>query len=129
MSLTAFTRHKTPVRLRMAKDFPKPKLRLEAELRLSSTAPNRALIAFDYLLRFHLQREHPFAALRPWVAERDHELISDHGEDGILLESDKGLFIERRGPRQDASGDLHCATSRQRIRGGRQPFACADLKS
>jgi hypothetical protein len=36
MSLTALVRHKTPVRERMAVDFPRPKLRLKAELRVLS---------------------------------------------------------------------------------------------
>jgi hypothetical protein len=42
-------------------------------------------IAYDYLLRFHLQRAIPFAVARPWIAERAHEQISAYGDAGILL--------------------------------------------
>jgi hypothetical protein len=65
MSLTALVRQKTPVRERMAVDFPRPRLRLKAELRVPSVAPNRPLMgtAYDYLFRFHLQRAIPFATV------------------------------------------------------------------
>jgi hypothetical protein len=70
LALTALVRFKTPVRERMAADFPRPKLRLRADLRVPSVAPNRPLmgIAYDYLLRFHLQRAFPFATAQlDWV--------------------------------------------------------------
>jgi hypothetical protein len=94
MSLTAFVRHKTPIRARMALDFPRPKLRLNAELRVPSVSPNRALMgtAFDYLFRFHLQRKFPFAVTRTWVAERAHRQLVDYGRDGMKIWTGKGML-------------------------------------
>ena len=71
MSLTSLIRNKTPVRERLADAFPKPKLPLKAELLVPAISDNRALIgaAYDYLLRFHLIRDVPFARSERWVAE------------------------------------------------------------
>lgn len=78
----------------MANDFPKTKQRFSAALRVPPTAQNRALIgvAFDYHLRFHLQRERCFAIARPWVTEQAQELISHYGKDGILFGTGKGYM-------------------------------------
>lgn len=71
MSLTSLIRGATPVRERLAAWFPKPKLPLCAEVRVPSMAKNRSLIgtAYDYLLRFQLERAMPFARSGPWAAE------------------------------------------------------------
>jgi hypothetical protein len=89
MSLTQLIQFKTPVRDRLAADFPKPRLVLSASLKVAPASPNRALIgtAFDYLVRFHLQRTHAFAMSYPWVAERALERISIFGDDGLLFET------------------------------------------
>ena len=94
MSLTALVCHKTPVRERLAVDFPRPKLRLKAELRVPSVAPNRPLLgtAYDYLFRFHLLRAIPFAVARSWVAERAHKQISAYGDAGILVWTGKDVL-------------------------------------
>lgn len=87
MSLTALIRHPTPVRNRMSQDFPRPKLRVAADLRVPRASPSPSLIgtAFDYLLRFYLQRANSHAVARKWVAERAHKAISSYGDAGILL--------------------------------------------
>lgn len=94
MSLTSLVRYKTPVRERMALDFPRPKLSLQAKLQVPSLATNRPMIgtAFDYLLRFHLQRNHNFSVSFPWVAESAHGKISEYGDAGILLVSGHRLL-------------------------------------
>lgn len=87
MSLTSLVRLKSPVRERMAADFPRPKLRLDAELCVPSVAPSPALMgtAFDYLLRFHLLRAMAFATSRRWVAEHALVLIGELAEEGALV--------------------------------------------
>lgn len=72
MSLTSLVRNATPVRERIAAWFPKPRIRLQAELRVPSVAKDRGLIgtAYDYLLRFILEREMPFAQRKTWAAEK-----------------------------------------------------------
>jgi hypothetical protein len=71
MSLTSLVRNATPVRDQIAAWFPKPRIRLQAELRVPSVTKDRGLIgtAFDYLLRFSLERAMPFAQRKPWAAE------------------------------------------------------------
>jgi hypothetical protein len=71
MSLTSLVRNATPVRELIAAWFPKPRTRLDAELRVASVAKARGLIgtAYDYLLRFILEREMPFAQRKRWAAE------------------------------------------------------------
>lgn len=92
MSLTQLIQFKTPVRDRLAADFPKPRLVLSASLRVAPASPNRALIgtAFDYLVRFHLQRTHAIAMSYTWVAERALEKISIFGDNGLLFETPAG---------------------------------------
>ena len=95
MSLTALVRYKTPVRERMAADFPRPKLSLLAELLVPSVAPNPQLMgtAYDYLFRFHLLRATSLATTRSWTAEAAHEKISRYGDTGTLLWTGKGVLL------------------------------------
>jgi hypothetical protein len=71
MSLTSLVREATPVRDQIAAWFPKPRIRLQAELCVPSVAKDRGLIgtAYDYLLRFSLERAMPFAQPKTWAAE------------------------------------------------------------
>jgi hypothetical protein len=72
MSITRLVTKRTPVRERLAADFPKPKLRLKAKLLVPSSRFTPGLVgtAYDYLLRFHLLRAMPFATSEQWVAEK-----------------------------------------------------------
>lgn len=87
MSLTQLVRFATPVRDRMAADFPRPRLPLKAELRVPSVAPNRPLMgtAFDYLLRFHLARAMPFATSRQWAAENALALVRKLPDGALVM--------------------------------------------
>jgi hypothetical protein len=71
----------------MAIDFPRPRVRLLGDLRVPAIAPNKPLIgiAFDYLLRFHLQQRYDFAITAPWIAEKAHRTVSQYGDTGMLL--------------------------------------------
>jgi hypothetical protein len=78
MRLTTLINEK-PVRERMAMDLPRPKeIQLKAELLVPRMTQNPNLMgtAYDYLLRFHLQRDFPFATERAWLPEAAHEEIS-----------------------------------------------------
>jgi len=87
MSITALVTHPSSVRDRMATDFPRPKLRLRAELLVPSVAPNRPLMgtACDYLLRFQLLRVMPFATARRWVAEGALAQVAKLADKGALV--------------------------------------------
>jgi hypothetical protein len=86
MSLTSLIRYKTPVRERMALDFPRPRLKLDAPILVPSAGVNDALIgtAFDYLLRFHVQRQNRHAIAREWIAEGAHARIVEILETGFV---------------------------------------------
>lgn len=71
MSITSLVTKRSPVRDRLAADFPRPRQSLKAEILVPSSgfAPGIVGTAYDYLLRFHLQRAMPFAISEQWVAE------------------------------------------------------------
>jgi hypothetical protein len=85
----------------MAKDFPRPRLKLDAEMCVPSAGENDQLIgtAFDYLLRFHLQRQIPNAIAREWVAESAHAEIAEILETGFLKTSVGLLRLTPEGER------------------------------
>lgn len=79
MSLTSLLANKD-VRKKFAEEFPMPKLSLQGDiLAPSRTKHHKAVgIAFDYLMRFYLQRLNPKAIIRPWVAEQALEEVKDN---------------------------------------------------
>lgn len=72
MSITGLVTKRTPIRDRLAADFPKPKQRLTAQLLVPSSGYSPGIVgtAYDYLLRFHLLRAMPFATGEQWVADK-----------------------------------------------------------
>lgn len=62
---------RSDVRTRLRQEFPKPKLSKASELLAPPQSRRYGLIgtAFDYLLRFHIQRLNPKAVHRLWIAE------------------------------------------------------------
>src|SRR5262249_16880025 len=63
--------------------FPGPR-KIEAQLRVAPKTKNYGIVgrAFDYLLRFELQRRAPHAQTRPWAAESGLELV-ERGVDAL----------------------------------------------
>lgn len=78
MSLTSFL--KIPnVRAKFTETFPFKAPKLSGELLASSQTKNYSLMgtAFDYLLRFHIERLNPNTLKRSWVAESGVELAKN----------------------------------------------------
>lgn len=82
MSLSSLIRNPTPVRDRLTSGFPKPLLDGRPGLVTPRECERPALVgtAYDYLLRFHLMREMPFATSDRWVAERALERMAAMGD-------------------------------------------------
>lgn len=79
MSLTTLLTNKD-VRKKFSKEFPMPKFGLVKDI-LAPPRTNHYIIAgiaFDYLLRFYLQRLNPETISHPWVAEHAPELVKDN---------------------------------------------------
>jgi len=76
LSLTQFLKLED-VRLRFDQDFPVPKIELKGILLAPPLTDHHALVgtAFDYLLRFYLERLNPNATASGWVAEQSVELL------------------------------------------------------
>ena len=70
MSLTSFFKYSPDVRERFKAEFLMPPLPAKKELLVQPLTENASLVgtAFDYLLRFYLQRLNPNAKTRKWVA-------------------------------------------------------------
>lgn len=70
MSLTSLL-NQPDIRARFRQEFPTPRLPGRPELRVPSLSrdPGHIGTAFDYLLRFYVQRLNPGALIREWVAE------------------------------------------------------------
>ncbi len=85
MSLTSVLRS-PGFRARFAQEFEKPKLSLHSIALAPSICANPTLVgtAYDYLLRFHLQRRYDFVRSSIWIAEQalrrvhslDHKVIA-----------------------------------------------------
>ncbi len=76
MSLTTFLANKD-VRKKFSEEFSMPKISLERDI-LAPPMTNHYItvgIAFDYLMRFYLQRLNPKTITRPWVAEHALEEV------------------------------------------------------
>lgn len=70
MSLTSFITEKD-VKAKLCEIFPSPPIRLEQRSVIEPLTNHYTLVgtAFDYLLRFSLQRLHVHAVVKPWIAE------------------------------------------------------------
>jgi len=78
MSLTSFLKNKD-VREKFSYEFRKPSFQENGELRAEPKTKNYTLVgtAFDYMMRFYLQRINPKSVSKTWVAEHGVSLISD----------------------------------------------------
>jgi len=70
MSLTSFLKNKD-VREKFSQEFPKSKFNLKQEILAPPITKHYPLVgtAFDYLMRFYLERINPKAITKRWVAE------------------------------------------------------------
>jgi len=77
MSLNALIRDNAELRQGFGKRLLRPQVKLEQGLQVPPQTANLQTVgnAFDYLLRFHLQRLNPNARDTVWAAERGVELI------------------------------------------------------
>jgi len=96
MSLTTFVAVQH-IRERIREEFAKPRLEDKPQMLAPPVTKNYALvgIAFDYLLRFHLQYRNPKAHARNWIAE--------HGM--VFLKTKKELFEQACGLMEQARLD------------------------
>jgi hypothetical protein len=87
MSLTSFLKDDSEFRILLDQTFEKPTLEIKAERVADPQTSNYGLIgtAFDYLLRFKLERMYGVGS-RPWVASQGLALAE---LDGITVESTK----------------------------------------
>ena len=78
MSLTSFVKLKD-VKEHFRETFPQPKVMLVGELKAPPLTKNYALVgtAFDYLLRFYLERKYDFCKSGTWVAETSLMLLKE----------------------------------------------------
>lgn len=78
MSLSTFL-DRQDVRERFRQEFPKPKMVAHRDLLAPPRSKRYSLVgtAFDYLLRFHLQRLNPRAIQRRWVAEAGLQKLAE----------------------------------------------------
>lgn len=78
MSLSTFL-ERNDVKEYLRLNVPKPWFEVRAQIKAPPLAsvPGWCGCAFDYLLRFYVQKLNPFAKVRPWVAE-DSVVILGH---------------------------------------------------
>jgi len=82
MSLTSFLKDDGELRILLDQTFPKPALDIDPERQADPQTTNYALIgtAFDYLLRFTLERAYPGVDSRPWIAHQGFALAQAREE-------------------------------------------------
>lgn len=85
MSLTSFLKKNADVRQRFKVEFQMPSLDITRELAAPPLTKNYSMVgtAFDYLLRFYIERLNPKAVTGKWVAEE--ALFGDEGLDDVLF--------------------------------------------
>jgi hypothetical protein len=85
MSLTSFIKE-PDVKAKLESLRPKMPRKINAPLRVESRSPRYRLVgtAFDYLIRFELQRQAPHATTRLWIAEHVPALIWSPGRYSLV---------------------------------------------
>ena len=113
MSLTELLNGRA-MRERFRKTFPVPKIRLDALMLAQPQTDRHALVctAFDYLLRFHLQRTFPKAVHGEWAARHAVNLVRKLGEvpgewaDAVLPVADLLYRAEKEHQKFIKTGDI-----------------------
>lgn len=106
MSLTSFLKNDGELRILLDQTFPKPSVSIDTERQADPQTTNYALIgtAFDYLLRFKLEREYSEVDSKPWIAQTGLALAqATNGADHL-----EELFADAENHHQEylASGEL-----------------------
>ncbi len=108
MSLVSFV-GLPDVRAKLKPFRPKPPRKIPAQLRVEPGSDDYSTMgtAFDYLLRFELQRRAPHAVSRRWVAEDALDMISkaDAGGGIFLLGKDSDGFVRLATDPAEVMGD------------------------
>ena len=116
MSLTSFV-NRPDIRARLCEEFPKPRIETDRKLLAPPRSKRHSLVgtAFDYLLRFYLQRLNPRARERPWVAERGFEklAIQTTGEMIYDIDAEELSFPDDNGAVTTGRRILHRARAAQ----------------
>lgn len=92
MSLTSFLKDNGDLRILIDQTFEKPEVNIEADRLAEPQTTNYALIgtAFDYILRFKLEREYDGVDSRPWIA---HQGLQFAEMAGMATESSTGQAL------------------------------------
>jgi hypothetical protein len=82
MSLTAFLEHNADVRARFLAHFKKPDFRLKSPILAPPLTESYGLLgtAFDYLLRFYVQKLNPGTKSSEWVAHSGLRILLANGD-------------------------------------------------
>ena len=93
MSLTSFLRNKD-VQERFRQEFRKPKFTAKKDLLAPPLTKHYSLVgtAFDYLLRFYVERLNPNAITKKWVAEFAISHPLSPLLTGVVINADTGLI-------------------------------------
>lgn len=89
MSLTSLLKNRD-VKDKFREEFPKPRFNLKKEILAPPLTNHYSLVgtAFDYLMRFHLERLNPKAVAHPWVAEHVRYILASGLENPAEVEDD-----------------------------------------
>jgi hypothetical protein len=89
MSLTDFLR-RPDIRARFAEELPKPKVTVRGDCIAPPRSTRYSLIgtAFDYLLRFYIQRINPHAKEGPWIAEHGLHMLEVRTTSSMVYDID-----------------------------------------
>ncbi|MXR19237.1 hypothetical protein [Halobacterium bonnevillei] len=92
MSLTSFLKNDPELRILIDQTFERPEIHTQFERRAEPQTSNYTLIgtAFDYVLRFHLERHYEGVDSRPWVAQQG-VTFGEFGYEDEEIDTDRPL--------------------------------------
>lgn len=111
MSLTSIIRERADVREGLRARVARPALKL-GEIKAPPQSTNYGIVAtaFDYLLRFYLQRLNKSAQASPWAAEQGVEMI---GAEELVYDLDRGRVSSGKTDRRRRKADAYIAEVRR----------------
>ena len=111
MSLTSIIRERPDIREGLRARVTRPALKL-GEIKAPPLTQNYGIVAtaFDYLLRFHLQRLNKSAKASLWAAEQGVEMI---GAGELVYDLDSGRLSSGKTNRRRRKGDAYIEGARR----------------
>lgn len=111
MSLTSIIRDRKDIRDGLRARVVRPAFKL-GEIKAPPRTTNYGIVAtaFDYLLRFHLQRLNKSAQASLWAAEQGVEMI---GAEDLVYDLDRGRLSSGRTDRRRRKADSYIAAARR----------------